>query len=424
MKSLFQKFALIAICCPSLIYSQSNIQWDTLNSGTNKKINDILFLNADTGYIVGDNYLFKKTTDGGLNWVDLPTPTMGQRPGNNGNIIAIAHTGPIMFAAPVDSGLIMVWEKPYHAVHTNDDGSSYSPFNTYDSLICTAKGFSVQSTKFPIYKAMGAFGKSCTGGGVFSGYYAGSFSIGLGFSYGSTGSFTSVDYGQNIIAAHEDGSLLVVDFSSNTKDTVFLDSSGVSSISYAGNNTWYATTLRNTYNMYISVDSGKTFNIDSTLFPSFFYPKFNEMEFLSDSVGIAGGSTGGGNIGVIVVKLNGFWMLSLSEEPINAVEILPNNLMYAAGDSGLIMKATVTVGLEEVRKFQTMEVYPNPADQVVFIEVANDAHIPALVTDLQGQSKKVQIINGKLDLKNLAAGMYFLRFKYKKVLYSAKIVLL
>ena len=41
-------------------FAQSNLNWVTLNTGTTEKINDIYFQSPDVGYIVGENYLFKK----------------------------------------------------------------------------------------------------------------------------------------------------------------------------------------------------------------------------------------------------------------------------------------------------------------------------------------------------------------------------
>ncbi|MCX6245834.1 MAG: YCF48-related protein [Bacteroidetes bacterium] len=66
-----KKFTLLffLILLASVTRSQN---WIPLNSGTTKNIRSVFFLNADTGYIVGDSILLKKTTDGGLTWTDLP----------------------------------------------------------------------------------------------------------------------------------------------------------------------------------------------------------------------------------------------------------------------------------------------------------------------------------------------------------------
>ncbi|MFA7361859.1 MAG: T9SS type A sorting domain-containing protein [Candidatus Kapaibacterium sp.] len=67
------KFLLILFF--ALSYSQLNSQWIDLNMGNGFSIFDFSFPNAQTGYICGYGGLFKKTTNGGINWIDLSFPT-------------------------------------------------------------------------------------------------------------------------------------------------------------------------------------------------------------------------------------------------------------------------------------------------------------------------------------------------------------
>lgn len=53
----------------SLFLLTAKSQWLPLVSGTTDHLRVIRFLNKDTGYCAGQNYLIKKTTDGGVNWV-------------------------------------------------------------------------------------------------------------------------------------------------------------------------------------------------------------------------------------------------------------------------------------------------------------------------------------------------------------------
>jgi len=52
-----------------------NSQWVQLNTGNGFNILDFSFPNASTGYFCGYGGLFKKTTNGGINWIDLSFPT-------------------------------------------------------------------------------------------------------------------------------------------------------------------------------------------------------------------------------------------------------------------------------------------------------------------------------------------------------------
>lgn len=62
MKSLFVIF-LSAIC--NLAFSQA---WQQLMVNTSSNLHSVFFLDADTGYTVGQNGVIFKTTDGGANW--------------------------------------------------------------------------------------------------------------------------------------------------------------------------------------------------------------------------------------------------------------------------------------------------------------------------------------------------------------------
>ena len=48
------------------VYTQTN--WTIQNSKTSSDLNDVFFINQDTGWVCGDNGIILKTTDGGTNW--------------------------------------------------------------------------------------------------------------------------------------------------------------------------------------------------------------------------------------------------------------------------------------------------------------------------------------------------------------------
>jgi photosystem II stability/assembly factor-like uncharacterized protein len=64
MKKLFTLIALF-ILISSKIFSQTG--WILTSTGTNKNIHDIYFVNANTGWAVGDTAILK-STNGGVNW--------------------------------------------------------------------------------------------------------------------------------------------------------------------------------------------------------------------------------------------------------------------------------------------------------------------------------------------------------------------
>lgn len=129
------KNILLLILFFTLSYSQSNSQWINLNLGNGFNIFDFSFPNSQTGYISGYGGLFKKTTNGGANWIDMSFST------TQFNLNAVhffnANTG--LLASDSDTIYRTVngtqnWsEKIYIGIHVFD-------FQFFDSLIGYASG--------------------------------------------------------------------------------------------------------------------------------------------------------------------------------------------------------------------------------------------------------------------------------------------
>ena len=77
------------------IYPQT---WVPVNTGTDFPINDIYFVDAQTGWFVSHSGLIKKTTDGGQNWISQTSSSQSELKGvkfldiNNGYIVGGAGT--------------------------------------------------------------------------------------------------------------------------------------------------------------------------------------------------------------------------------------------------------------------------------------------------------------------------------------------
>lgn len=57
------------------IYSSLHSQWIQQQTGISQNLNDICFINANTGIAVGSNGMMIRTTNGGLNWINVPLTT-------------------------------------------------------------------------------------------------------------------------------------------------------------------------------------------------------------------------------------------------------------------------------------------------------------------------------------------------------------
>ena len=393
MKKIIYAFALLFLSSPMLTIGQPD-NWVTLNTGTTKNINDVYFHSPDTGYIVGDNNLFKKTADGGKTWQSLPTPVIGERPGNNGDIVAIEYHefSPWSHFNPLKKSLILIWERPYYPVVTQDEGAHYEPFSLpgQDSLVCHAFGYSVQQYTNSITQ-LAMYGKSCDGANVITKYMDGSF---ITYSEDTTyhanhGHFTTLESDDSLIAiaGHSDGNLLSYSGHNRFSDTVFLDSSGVDAIAYAGNQTWYASTSREFWNVYVSTDNGATFRVDSSLAPTFYYPDFNDMDFLDNGEGLAGGKTSG-HYGCIFSKANGQWNYYRTQYQINAVKLFPGDTAYAGGDSGLLLKSGDRLSNihERTESNNFLTIFPNPANEFINLKTGPDVQVQNIeLWDMNGR---------------------------------------
>jgi hypothetical protein len=419
-------FCLLLIS--STLFAQQQINWTNLNSGTSKKINDVYFHTPDTGYIVGENYLFKKTTDGGLTWVDLPAPSSGERPGNNGNIVAIAYHRSF---SSLNTGLYLSWEKAYHGLSTSDDGQTYQRFAYLDSnSFCQVNGFEVlPANKGNSYVNVITFGKACGNGAVFENFYDGPFSVVQADTtfLSDPGGFSSADVDSfALIIGHQNGYLLRYASPFISPDTFFTDTSGVGALAYAGNNTWYAATDDNYYSMYVSRDSGRSFGIDSAFPATFFYPKLRDMDFLPSGLGLGGGHSNG-NYGVIVVKESNTWGFYPTAHPINAVQIMTDGTSYAVGDSGTVMKSTIITSLHEVQQPGTRwQVYPNPTEGMIYLEGLGNLE-PELIQlcDLNGRElHRFSSTQRALNLSEYSRGVYLIRLVIDKEQLLKKVIIL
>lgn len=64
----YSGFLILLLFIQSLLFAQENLGWIQQNSHTNRYLNDVFFVNADTGWVVGDYGTILKTTDSGEHW--------------------------------------------------------------------------------------------------------------------------------------------------------------------------------------------------------------------------------------------------------------------------------------------------------------------------------------------------------------------
>lgn len=416
MKNSFNVFILLLL---STMTNAQPFKWKTLNSGTTKNINDFYFKNSEVGYIVGDNYLFKKTTDGGETWTDLPSTKIGEKPGNNGKIVGIDFHKSTSFSQ-LDSGIFLTWENGYHGIITSNDGSTYTSFGYMDSnLFCTIKGFSaLPENKGNGYVNIYTYGQNCFGHPVHYNYYDGPFSFAYVDSVSSTkpASFTSVDRDSLFtIFGSSDGHVWRYQWVSAQPDSFYLDSTGVTAIGYASNYTWYAATNAGIKNMYVSRDSGKTFVKDTTFPATFHYPIMNDISFTSPNKGIVAATSNGRN-GAIIVKDSINWYFLTTQAPLKVAKLFDDGTAYVAGENGLIMKSgrsdSVVVDNIEQPGISNFSIFPNPANDYLNVHTTNNEdNLTLKIADINGLTvleTQLKTDETNIDVRSFKKGVYLM----------------
>lgn len=339
--------------------SSQSMNWTLVNTGTNKNIRDISFVNRDTGFIVGDNGLFKLTTNGGATWTDMPLPATGQGVGNNNNIKAAQfyNNGGIC-------GGVLFFDK-FTAVNRNYNiftdawmeecgGAVFSP---YDS-ICSINNMHQDG----MVGALTAGGNCLEGGGT-AGYFGGfCFTFDSVYSDTSFGGWMdatsnihdeAIWVGEGGYVARKIGFSYTYTNSGNGYDYLSVDWSDTSTV-YAANNSadWI---------LEKSTDGGVSWQIDSLLGPNFWYPIPAEMDFTDNDWGVIACASNI-NYGVIITKRGNNLDFFNADTILTSTYVLDSTLAFAGGLGGVLYKYEQTGGMSINDPIEEVDfnIFPNP----------------------------------------------------------------
>jgi len=93
-----------------ILCSIVNAQWIQQVSGVAENLYDVKFLNAKTGWAAGDGGIIIKTTNGGLNWLNIPNPAVNK---------------PLSTISIVDSNIVYVCGYFETIIKTTNGGNSW-----------------------------------------------------------------------------------------------------------------------------------------------------------------------------------------------------------------------------------------------------------------------------------------------------------
>ncbi len=426
MKRIYSSLALVLLSTLPVV-AQAPLNWTLVNTGTNKNIRDISFMNKDTGIIAGDDGLLKMTTNGGASWTDMTLPSTGQGTGNNNNI-KVAQ----FFDYAGSIGGVLFFDK-FTAVNRTYDltggwmeecgGGVFSPAG--DS-ICSINNFH-HNQSFSEYVA----GGTCLGGGGIVGYFGG-----FCFSFDSLRSDVSFT-GWNDITANQDVIVTVGAngfFANATVPWAFtLHQSGTGynylSVDWSDTSTIYAANDSGGWLLEKSTDGGNTFVVDSTIGPNFYYPIVAEMDFTEDDWGVMACASNLYN-GVIITKRGSQIDFFNTDSLLTSAFVLDSTLAFAGGLDGKLYKLEQSggMGITPVVENIDFSIFPNPqyAENDLLNLFVEEEVKEIIIYDITGKVLMDQFINrqGSISINTgiRTAGTYIVRVVTNKGVGTRKYV--
>jgi len=399
----------------SLSFAQN---WITIPSGTTDQLNDVHFPSENVGFVVGNNYNFLKTIDGGKTWTkSIPAGLVFMGTNNFTKVQFINDSiGFVMLEnrgvyKTIDGGLNFTAEMMQGALCFPHDMFFFDEDNGYAAGGQCFAGESVDK------KDAGMWGWSTT----------------LNIQAQNmlhTISFRNTNLG---LTAGTEGTFFRTTDAGATWDSVFTlsQADSILSISWVNDTLVYATTTNGGNNNTISVskDAGLTWQSAGNI-GGFSNPLMNASNALSNGYVVAGGYSiwTGGNIYEYKPWRTGWsWFTQLTPQTINGVTSYNDSTSFAVGDSGLIMtnKDTSQVSSSIINlSIPSVTVYPNPSNNCVIIPTSESFQFNAIeVYNALGKQIKVKITNSKIDVSNLSNGVYqLLLLQDKKAIATARFV--
>lgn len=102
-------------------------QWIQQNSGTNRNLYDIEFINDKTGWALGDAGIVIKTTNGGMNWMNVPNPSPALSP----NLWSVE---------PIDSNIVYVTSSGDFIMKSTNGGIDWNILHSCSDCNSSTKG--------------------------------------------------------------------------------------------------------------------------------------------------------------------------------------------------------------------------------------------------------------------------------------------
>lgn len=393
MKTLILLLVLLLFVPIKSVLAQAD--WIQINSGiTEDNLEDIQFVNINTGFVVGTRGIVLKTTNSGLTWEQKSTPL-------SSNLIAVWFMDAQIGLAVGDLGRI---------IRTANSGETWnlmiSPVTESLVDICfvnTLTGY-VSGRNATLIKTTDGGVNWIKKGGTELGYYSACH-----FFNATNGLVTHSSY--NIRETTNSGENWVNIYSPS--ETLF-------DLCFINQTTGFASASSGL--IIKTTNSGNNWNIVQSVGQGY---RIYKMCFASDSLGYAVGKMSSDNSGVIIRTINrgDAWTVESSTPAgLMSVAYNKNGHIFAVGDSGRIYRTLYPIEIKNISteipsEFLLKQNYPNPFNPSTNIkfDLPKSSSVNLVIFDALGR-EVATLVNEKLqpgtyevdwDGSDYPSGVYF-----------------
>jgi photosystem II stability/assembly factor-like uncharacterized protein len=409
---------LLFVLLSTALNGHSQSYWNSINSGTQKKLLSISFGNNTVGYISGADSLLLKSNDGGLSWNAL-VQTGLDFSASSKDIVNINFVD-------ANTGYVVVsnFENPQY------QGALYKTVDGGQSWVAQAPGNIAAYRSFFFDENNGYLvGSAFFAGHVVTKLSAGTWGNYFNFNYNPDAFLYAIDFRNSAtgIIGGSDGYVYRTFNGGTSWDTVkTVTDSIINSIIFLDDSTILAATDNSSCAMLLSLDTGRTWAFDMSS-ATFAYPVMKSVVRSPKDYFISVGYSWNNNqTGVIYRAANGSVLTSSATQPLYEVTMRDDSVAFAVGDSGLIISNyKFLLGIEGTGNTPSVvNVYPNPSSGIFTIETKNRHTVS--VYDLTGRlvlTDNTPSVKRTIDLGKQAKGIYEIEIKGEADIVFQKLVL-
>lgn len=455
---------ILVFYCSLLIsnYSFSQSGWVQINTGLNRNLGEIFFLNENTGFCVSDSATIFKTTNGGINWtgtIIYSNPKLGL----NNIKFADAYTG---YATGTIYDVNAYYRYQRFFFKTTDQGAYWmlleavpGDYYEYYSSISMINRDTIFLSLFGQYDTGPSYGnvrKSHNGGLNYSGYYYSGFGGFTGISFINFNTGWASAYCANDIQPHYWDFIYKTTNSGVNWVRQYVDSVNavkINKITFLDANTGYALcgiNFSSPAKLFKTINGGVNWILNSLPFTHSFYSMF----FVNQNTGWICGGWSSSDSTTIARTTDGGQTFQKQRklavnDGINYLYFLNSQTGFATGGTKFLK--TTTGGVTFVNnisgeipdRFSLSQNYPNPFNPNTIIRfkipklssphvLSGDPLITLKVYNILGK-EITTFINEKLkpgeyevtfDGSNLPSGVYFYKLQSGDFTDTKKLVLL